>query len=207
MLNLLEKKSSFVSNEKKRIQIMKKLLVLLLLLTATKAFSLTFEVKPTYFYPQDKVFRSIYGTNHFMMNFELDQKVYNYFHLFLEVGYLNDNGVVKAVDADTEVTLVPLTFGAKFIYNMDKWNLYGKIGPNWVWAKAEDHYPTVKEKVTKNVFGGTIGVGAFYQVSPKILLDLFVNYLYDRKTFRDNDLRIKIYGGGLQAGFGLGYTF
>lgn len=173
--------------------------------------SLTF--KPAYFWPQDSVYRDIYKGG-YMSLFELCYKISHGIGFWTEVGYFHKNEYVTSVNivSPTSVTQVPLSLGLNYTYCAASWlDIYFKIGPNWLYTKTWVDIPGLQKTVVKNTFGGTFGLGGKIDLTCGWNLELFVNYLYDRKEIKSDNNNYfksyKIYLGGIQTGVGLGYNF
>lgn len=169
------------------------------------------EIKPAYFYFQDNTFRHIYGHGACLTSFEADIRLKQDLRIWAEAGYLYKTGHVKsAYNAKAKITLVPVSFGLKYFVNLPKGiHIYAKIGPNWYYCKTKQNYAYVPSKITKKGYGATFGIGGLIYVGKDFYLDLFSNYLYDKKEFTDptSNSRIKRYFGGATAGLGIGYQF
>jgi hypothetical protein len=172
----------------------------------------TFAFKPAYFWPQEKNrYRGIYKGG-FIPLVEMGYVAKNGLGPFLEVGYFHKKAHKTSADfrARTKVTQVPLSLGLKYTFCIIScWDFYMKIGPNWLYTKTEVNIPHLKYTVTKNTFGGTFGLGNKIYIFKSLFLELFANYLYDKKKIHDRDSgeTFRVYLGGIQAGGGLGVAF
>ncbi|MBI5346939.1 MAG: outer membrane beta-barrel protein [Chlamydiae bacterium] len=168
------------------------------------------EIKPAYFHFQDPHLRSIFGNSAFMITGEYDHSLSNRLHIYADASYLQKEGTLHKYKTDAIITLIPLSIGLKYIYPyMSHLFFYGKAGPNWFYLRAKQQYPFVKEVDTKNGFGATLGTGSLIFISKTFFFDLFVNYLYDKKTFLDpnSNFNIKMYAGGFEVGLGFDAKF
>ena len=147
--------------------------------------SLTF--KPSYFWPQDRVYRNIYKGG-FLPLLEL---FYRELGTWLEIGYFYKRENVDSVDikeVPTTITQVPLSIGLSYTYSVCSFfDIYGKIGPNWIYTKTWIDIPGLKHTVVEHVFGGTIGIGGKFLLPNRWIIEILVNYLYDRKKIKDSD--------------------
>ncbi len=171
------------------------------------------EIKPAYFYPQDKVFRHVYHKGGFIILGDLDFYIWkNYVTFFLEGGYFHRDGTIREPDSNihTTVTQAPVTVGFGLNYPIyDWWDIYAKIGPNYVYTKATQHSPLFAPSIKKHCFGVTFGIGTKFNFATYGLVDIFINYRYDRKEIHDSlsSSTFHRFLGGLDIGAGLGVRF
>jgi len=169
-----------------------------------------FEVKPSYFYFHDNTARDLYNKGGFMISLEFHGRIYENLFWFSELGFLYKDGHDYNLDTDTDIFLMPLSFGLKGIYSINNFiQLYAKIAPNWVWVTTWDDYPFFDSSKSRSTFGASFGIGAIFFPVENCAIDLFVGFLYDKKTFKDKAQNIKFsrYFGGMPFGIGLGYSF
>lgn len=174
---------------------------------------LSFAFKAGYFWPQEKIYRRIYGGG-LMPLFEMcyDIGCCRAFGLFGEVGYFYKSTDVRSEDVkvDTNVTTIPLSIGLSYTFKALSWiDVYFKIGPNYIYTKTWVDIEALKRHIHKNTFGGTFGTGLKFNLCNGAFLEMYANYLYDRKKIHDfvSGLKFKRYLGGIQTGVGLGYKF
>lgn len=174
------------------------------------------EIKGAYLYYQDKAFRKIFDNGNFLLTVGFDSKIYKNLHGWLDVGYLHGKGKPWIIgesefiidDYDTSINFVPLSFGLKYQHKIIRnVSLYAKIGPNWFYINNKNEYPYVDRKISKNGWGFTTGIGSIIDLNKCIALDLFIDYLYCKKSFLDCNSNKKVFLGGVAFGAGLGYKF
>lgn len=169
-----------------------------------------FEIKTSYFVFQDDTARKVYSGGTFMPSLEGNYRLYKNLHLFSEAAFLYKDGTTEDVNSKATLILVPISLGLKPIFDVtDQVKIYFKAAPNWYYVREKLKYPFLKRSKSETGFGATFGVGTLKYLSCSWVLDIFVNYLYDRKTIRDStsDIKFKRYIGGFQAGAGIGYSF
>ena len=145
-----------------------------------------------------------------MITGEIDATLYKYIHAFLDVSYLYKKGKVDIVDIHSSITLVPISIGLRGIYQIKSYvAVYAKFGPNWIYAHTKQKYPYVKNSISKKEFGFTCGIGSLFYLGRSFSLDLFADYLYNKKNIVDNtsNLTLTRYLGGFQVGAGIAYEF
>jgi len=196
---------------------MKKLfpiLAALVLSTATQleAFCcISPEVEVAYFHPLSSRFRDIYGGGA-IYTFELNVQTWCQLYTFANVSYFNESGRSIGEKNKTEITLIPVAFGLKYLWCCDCFNPYIAAGPLFTHMKTDDHSPYVIKKNEKWGYGATAKVGTLYYIWCNLFLDAFINYSYmcigfdhvpsDKPVVRhDADL------SGFSFGGGLGYSF
>ena len=83
------------------------------------------------------------------------------------------------------------------------------MAPTYFILKTKQEWPYVKSKDSKNGLGATFGFGSMYFVTDTLLVDLFLDYLYAKRTYIDDNsqVEIKLYAGGLIGGIGIGLRF
>lgn len=193
---------------------MKKILFVLILLNFSiihaNLHHTMIEIKPAYFQFQDDYARNIFNSGGFMPSIEIDSHIYNRLHWFAELGFLYKEGHSHITDSDTNIYLLPISVGLKqFLTLTNDSKLYLKLAPNWIWAKEHQEYPGFKRSFSLNTFGATLGLGFLLYPVKHWTIDLFTNYLYDRTSMKNkvSHLKTKLYLGGFQIGFGIGYRW
>jgi len=178
----------------------------------TDKIGLSLSFNPSYFWPQDKVFRDIYKGG-FLPLFEASYVFYKGWGTWLEVGYFHKKRTITIVDgvrATAKIDQVPLSIGLNYTYVVCSYfDIFFKIAPNWVYTKTYVNVSNMKKTTIKNAFGGTFGLGGSFKFRDGWFIKIFLNYLYDKRKIHDqlSDNTYKVYLGGLQTGAGIGYTF
>lgn len=125
----------------------------------------------------------------FSKNFAVEMGV-GYFHTGassnLLTGTLDDTGgfVVGSVDVDIDV--VPVTLSLKGILPVGKWEFFGfgGIGAYFLWADAKgsdvEGGTTTRQTFKDNdvIFGGHLGLGLHYNITPRIFVGAEGRYLW-----------------------------
>ena len=165
--------------------------------------------KPSYFYPQDKSFRHLYKGGYLSLaglGFMLPKR----FFLSVEAGYFHKSKRMSSFDLNFEssITLVPTSLYLGYIFAQGSfWELYAKVGPNAVYAKTHVFIPGMPSNKREWTFGGSFSLGSKFYVYKGLFVEMFLNYLYDKKEINDHGDRFSVFVGGLQAGGALGYRF
>lgn len=194
---------------------MRKIGAILFLFTAAAVFAETnqsvgfISFKPSYFYPQDKTFRHLYKGGYLSLaeiGFMLPKRLF----LSVESGYFHKTKRLSSFDLDFEssVTLVPTSLYLGYIFAQGCfWDLYAKAGPNAVYAHTHISIPGIPSNKREWTFGGSFGLGSKFYICRGLFVEMFLNYLYDRKEIHDHGGHFSVFIGGLQTGGALGYRF
>ena len=172
-----------------------------------KNFYISF--KPAYFYPQDSVFRNVYGSGYITLG-EINCKIYRSYYLWIESGFLTKSNSIDRLGSsyDVKAEQIPISFGLNYLFpRFCKTNIYLKIGPNWLFTRTVDDLPSAGTVNKKWSFGATLGTGAKIHCTSEMFLDVFFNYLYNRKKIHNSNTEFIRYLGGLQVGLGIGWMF
>jgi opacity protein-like surface antigen len=112
---------------------------------------------------------------------------------------------------DLDLKTVPLTASVKGVIPVDKWEFYGigGLGAYFVFADVKVNSIAngeVSHSDNKALFGGFLGIGTQYNITPNIFVGLEGKYLWTTKTtFSDTDKDIGL--DGIQATINLGFRF
>ena len=169
------------------------------------------EVAVAYFLPLSSRFQEIYGGGP-IYTFELNVKTWHQLYTWASVSYFCENGRSIGANNTTNIQLIPLAFGFKYLWWCTNSHPYIAIGPLFTRFKTEDNAPFVIRKNKKWGYGATAKVGNSWYIWGDLCLDVFVNYSYmyidfdrvpaDKPVVRhDADL------SGFSFGSGLGYSF
>ena len=168
------------------------------------------EFKPAYFFYQDKNLKDIFGTGTYISIFDISFRLYKKIYSYMEIGYLRDTGKVEnANNAKTKIEFLPISLGFKCVQPIiPNWDVYAKIGPNWMYIKNTTNYQYIKNQYRNN-WGATFGIGSIITFYNKFTVNLFADYFYNKNDFTDNNnnLTMKVYSGGLALGVGVGLVF
>jgi hypothetical protein len=166
-------------------------------------------LKPSYFYPQDSTFRHLYKGGFLPLaevGFMLKERVF----LSAEGGCFYSRHRIRSFDIYhySFVMLVPCSLYLGYLFAKgDEWNLYLKIGPNEVYTKTRIHIPNLPTNTVKWTFGGSVGAGSRIMWKNRAFVELFCNYLFDRKNIFSRGSHFFIDLGGLQIGAAIGSNF
>jgi len=131
--------------------------------------------------------------------------------LELGVGYFYTSGddvLGGVVSSKSSMDVMPLTVAIKGIIPVDKFEIYGLggIGAYFVWA--DEKVNGIRFNDDDIVFGGFLGAGVNYNITPTAFIGLEGKYLWtDKASFSDGLLNTKQKLDGWIATFNLGFRF
>lgn len=192
--------------------------------TQLSAFELLAEVKAGYFWPSDKTFREIYGHGSGIVGAELSAPIWCSLYGFAGIDYFAKKGhsiISSCSDSSfsdseichnpTRIKLVPVTFGLKYFYCVDRYDIYVAGGAQYTYFQTKDESPFVIETVTKRGWGGIAKLGTLINFDCGLFLDVFGQYSFLRMDFKDDRhdrlIRHDAKLSGWSVGLGLGYRF
>ncbi len=190
---------------------MKKYLLLLLFCTTAWASNSTFvEAKFSYFYFSSEELRKVYDQGG--INYEVATciPVWRGFHLWGAVDYFYKEGRSLEGDEKTNIRIIPLTLGLKYIYHTNKFGFYGGVGPRYFFVRTKNDSDFVDSKTSVSGLGGVAEAGVLYSLSKHWLLDLFGSYSFKRLHPHTSHSTVQTHAeqvGGWNIGGGLGYKF
>ena len=173
------------------------------------------EGRVSYFRPQDKILRKIYGEGWADYQFLLGYYFTCRWSLLALGGYRERTGHALNLytrTTRTKVQEVPLSLEVRYNYICCPcWKLYLGMGPSVLFFKETLYLPGAKEHNSKEMWGGYVETGTLINIYKDVLLDIFVGYsCYPKEGFSsavNNGSGASLKLGGLQAGLGLGYQF
>lgn len=130
--------------------------------------------------------------------------------LELGIGYFQTSGDDTSFDVKSKssIDVMPLTVAIKGIIPADKFEIYGigGIGAYFVWA--DEKLNGVKFSDEDILFGGFLGAGINYNITPTAFLGLEGKYLWtDKTSLSDSGWRQKHKLDGWLATFNVGFRF
>ena len=184
---------------------------LLLAATPLKAFDILTEVKGGYFYPTDKIFREIYSPNG-IYGMEITTYAWDNYYIWIGADFFTNTGHSIGLEDPTSIYLVPLTFGLKYFYPVNRdVDLYAGLGFQGTYLKTIDDSPFVAHEVSNWDAGGIVKFGAILNMDKNFFIDLFTNYSYQKMDFQDTEggflEHFKVDLSGFTVGVGIGYRF
>lgn len=149
---------------------------------------------------QVEVAKSVWGEN-----------LYGWFN----VAYLWDNGHSTPFHNKTNIRMIPLTFGLKYLIPITcDFSAYIGGGAAYSFLRIHDHSDYVKQHISRQNWGGVIKSGIRYNICECFFLDGFVDYLFQHFSREHNhgssSRFVETKGAdlsGLRVGAGIGVHF
>lgn len=165
-------------------------------------------------------FKEIYSDWAPEVQIELAKRVWNNFYGWANVAYLWKGGRSEPFHDKTDVNLIPITFGIKYVLPITcDLSAYIGGGAAYTILRVKDHsdYNYVKKHSNRYDWGGIIKSGVHYNISESFFIDVFVDYLFQYfSSHSSNGYSDDYYYGdesngvnlsGLRVGGGLGFCF
>ena len=175
-------------------------MVMVILSVSVFTYGQSFRMKfnASYFHPQEEIFREIYGGG-ISYGGEIDIKILKSTYLWFGADYFSKTGNLTLTREDTEITIVPIIAGLKFILRGRKTKVYLGFGLGSFQYKEINPIGEVKE----SSLGYTGQLGILFKVGGSLIFDVFGNYSYCRVMPQDIQVNI----GGIRGGLGIGFEF
>ena len=167
--------------------------------------TLFLSVKPSYYNPEGRL-----AGDCIMPFIEISISPVRRLFAFSEIGFYKKGKNVQEVPSHTKVKFYPFSFGAKFFPIMeDNFGLYLKGGPTIGFLSSSQSWPYLPNKDTTTITGGMVGFGGLFQVDKNFGIDVFLNYLFCKKSFFDSisHMKLSVNGSGLVCGIGFGLLY
>ena len=168
------------------------------------------EVRFSYFRPSSELLRKIYDNGG--INYELTASlpVWRRLNIWEAVDYFSKDGRSLGGHQKTEIRIIPLTLGLKYIYDIKKFSLYGGLGFRYFFVHVKNHSESVDRSISENGLGGVVEAGIMYQFLKHWVADVFGSYSFKElhtHTSRDNVKTHSLEVGGWNVGGGIGCKF
>jgi hypothetical protein len=169
-----------------------------LFLMNISAYATYVEVKVLYFQPTEQAFKDIYSGG---MSYggEINIDIHNGLSLWVGAEYFSKKGMLTFTKEETEIQIIPIYGGIKYIFPGKKINPYVGIGVGYYQYKESNPIGEVKE----GKIGYVAQAGLLLRLSGPVLVDLQVGY--NMCKIKPQEIEANI--GGLKAGIGLGFSF
>lgn len=167
------------------------------------------ELRVSYFYPTHHRFRKIYGEGG-LYSAEFSMQAWRELYPFASVGYFHKSGRSIGFHNRTDITIVPISLGLKYIYPMDCISPYLGLGVLGGYVHTHDHGSTVRSKISRWGIGGIAKGGFLAYVTCDLFLDFFVDYGYLPVDYHHHQAGVFSHDANISfisTGAGLGYRF
>ena len=152
----------------------------------------------SYFYPQNKDLRNIYGSSGISFGGELEYSVIPEIGIWLGAGFYSKKGQLSYTEEETSLQLFPLHGGIKLRMPGDI-SPYLGLGVAYIFFKEENVIGTVSQ----GEFGAIAQCGCLIRITGPLFIDVHVAYTYCQVEPAD----FKEHIGGVHGGLSLGLEF
>ncbi|MCB0386391.1 MAG: hypothetical protein KDD43_13445, partial [Bdellovibrionales bacterium] len=162
----------------------------------------------------------IYGSSWLNSGFEVSgrlpftQPFLKDLYLFGGFNYLDAEGHSLGGHDQTEIRIIPLSLGLKYMYTAiegsNPLKLYLGAGFRYFFVRVKNDVSFVKSRVTKSGLGGVVEGGALYFINNVVFLNGFIDYSFRNLGIINTKTGVSGKGvevGGLSIGGGLGFQF
>lgn len=162
------------------------------------------ELRGGYFYPISDKFRKIYKSGGPEVEVEVSRGFCGNWMGWGNVNYFQRDGRSIGLSEKTRIRMVPLSLGLKYQFLPCAFiSPYLGIGATYTFIDVKNHSNFVKKHVNRGGFGFVVKSGSYFYLSECFLLDLFIDYYYQKRELYRNNADLS----GLRMGLGLGYRF
>jgi hypothetical protein len=180
--------------------IMKKLSILVSLILVLagigQAAEFAFAINARYFSPKDSYFKDIYGGG-MAFGGEFNVIIAKNIGVWINASYFSKAGQLTFTKEDTNLSIIPIGIGACYRKMISFAELYGGLG--LIYAKYKETAQI--GNVSSSGIGYLGKIGANFNLTQRLFVDLFVHYSSCKMKPADFDIDI----GGFEAGIGIGY--
>jgi hypothetical protein len=160
------------------------------------------DVRVAAFYPQDSLFREIYGNWQIDYELEVGKLFLKNYEAWANINWMRTSGH-SSLGNHTSFQDLNFSIGGKYVFKFGTLKkFYLGLGINDAWVYVHNQYNYVKKRVYKNWIGGVAKMGFYVEPVEHLFIDVFIDYLYQQIRFADWQQI-----GGLKLGAGLGFCF
>ncbi len=135
------------------------------------------EVRASYFYPMDHLFREVYSGGG-LYGAEIDLQMWKVFYAWAGVSYFSNSGETVPDKVPCSLTFVPINAGVKAIfYNTGVWRPYLGAGVTATYLQVKNESPYLIGNNSSWAPGGVFKTGLLINPMDLFLIDLYVDYL------------------------------
>jgi outer membrane protein len=192
--------------------VMKKVFVLLALLGPCFSTEVLLETKAGYLYPTATKFRKIFSPGGGIYGLELSIQAYKNLYLWSSGSYFYKEGHTAGSHIRTEITLVPIPLGLKYLCKCAHGDFYLGAAGLTAYVRMRDHSPFVHQKTTTWGYGGQARIGYILNLKKGAFFSVFADYswLYARAHHSSHprvtskNMNLSNVTGGISLGVRLG---
>lgn len=169
------------------------------------------EGKGAFFGPVEDKFRDIYGDGNGRYGAEISYEFCNCIYGWTSVDWFHDSGHSIGQHHRTNINLIPVGLGLKFMASVNCWDFYLGGGALFTHFETEDHSPYVIRESNKWVYGGILKLGTLLNCNC-FFLDIFGDYswLQDAHFHRTDNGKVERHSANINGwaiGLGIGFRF
>jgi hypothetical protein len=189
----------------------KKLILSLFLMPAIFCTELLTEAKVGYLYPTTTRFRKVYGGGG-LYGAELSLQLWRGLYLWAEANYFYKKTSSLGSHSKTEITLVPIPIGLKYLWKCSSGDFYLGAGGVAAYIDIRDHSPFVNPKTKTWGYGGIVRLGYIYNFKKIFFFSFFADsswiYAHPHRqghhAISSNKINVSNASAGVSFGFRLG---
>lgn len=170
------------------------------------------EIKPSYFFFSTSPMTDIYDDGGFEVQGSVSAPICNYLDLYGSIGYRETWGHALNTCEKTSLTVIPIDIGLKPTFNFhERCYYFFALGPRYFYLHQHNRSPYVDCILNGSGIGLFVNTGFNIVLAEHLLLGLFGEYSYEKKTmcpkipnvFSNGSAQI----GGFAFGASVGYAF
>lgn len=144
------------------------------------------EFRGAYLRPTSCILREIYGPAWFDLGIEGNVIFCNNYAGFLDLDIIYASGKSIGGCENTDITIFPLSLGAKFTMACKCFQPYLGIGPKFIWTWIEDDTLSMQRCIDFFTVGGVAKAGVYWCLCESTTLSFFIDYTFAWKNFKCN---------------------
>lgn len=161
------------------------------------------EAKAACFLSTDNIFNNIYRQGVGIYGAELTCRAYHHLYAFVSADFSSKKGEILNFCSPHKATTVNLGVGLKYLFPFCYGDFYLGLGALPTHMHTKKCSPCVKLNYSRWGCGGIAKMGAFFNVAPHLLLDVYFDYSFVKMPFSSRHVNMD----GCWFGAALGYRF
>lgn len=136
------------------------------------------EVKGSAFFPRNSLIREIYSKTIGAVGAEISWREWKQLYAWVSGNYSHSSGHSIGNGDPTEVTVVPIGLGLKYLCDFKNFGVYAGVGALYSYLHMRDHSPYVFPSTTKWDWGATAKIGLIVFLKHQFFIDVFSDYCF-----------------------------
>lgn len=193
----------------KKLFLIKALFIACFSLSSLEAIEVLPEARAAYYHATDRHFRDIYSETG-LYSIETSVEAWNRIYPWASLGFLYTSGSSEGEGDSTELYMIPIGLGAKYIFDLDWFQPYLGLGMVVAYSHIHNQSKYVAQHQSEWGVGGIAKSGFLAYLTKNVFLDIFCDYTYLKVTFDDsgkNTSNRRADLSGVYIGGGVGYRF